>query len=79
MDDSRVVCTGCRAPVFLLRALFITLFYICTWFLRVIIGMLFCAYSVKLSERDSSLLVSVLGFLMFIITSVLSVIQSGLH
>lgn len=26
MDDSRVVCTRCRAPVFLLRALFITLF-----------------------------------------------------
>lgn len=64
---------------FLLRALFVTLFYICTRFLRVIIGMLFCAYSVTLSERDSSLSVSVFGFLMFVITSVLSVIRSGLH
>lgn len=79
MDDSRVVCTGRRAPVFLLCALFVTLFYICTRFLRVIIGMLLCAYSVKLSECDSSLLVSVFGFLMFIITCVLSVVQSGLH
>lgn len=79
MDDSRVVCTGCRAPVFLLRAPFVTLFYICTWFHRVIIGMPFCAYSVKLSERDLSLLASVFGFLMFIITSVLSFIRIGLH
>lgn len=42
--------------------------------------MLFCAYSMELSEYDSSLLVSALGFLISIITSVvLSVIWVGFH